>query len=263
MTNATAMTEAEDEFDMEVTFQPASTVFSGNATNVLPRRAIMGVMRSASERRRSRVQSQLSSTSSSIQNQAGLPIDESFQSVIMSLGSNQPGAAAYEAITNNIAQHYHHSSHHQQTRRERIPSPLRNKLVYQLRCAYCMQTVCTRAMRAILLADTKIELYSTDIPPVELHLAELDRFTNGCNCRIRETICTCCGNSLGYHVSQPCERCLEARNNGHFWMFYSETVWAYERSDPATGKPMYWAALSPMRELVEVTLPERYEMYCR
>lgn len=44
-------------------------------------------------------------------------------------------------------------------------STLRNKIVYALQCAYCQITVCRRAMKAILLADTKIELYSTDIPP--------------------------------------------------------------------------------------------------
>lgn len=44
---------------------------------------------------------------------------------------------------------------------ERI-SPL--KPVYRLLCKHCRNVVCTRGMRAILLADTDIELYSTDIP---------------------------------------------------------------------------------------------------
>ena len=41
-------------------------------------------------------------------------------------------------------------------------SPL--KPVYRLLCRHCKTIVCARGMRAILLADTKIELYSTDIP---------------------------------------------------------------------------------------------------
>lgn len=38
------------------------------------------------------------------------------------------------------------------------------KPVYKLLCRYCHNMVCARGMRAILLADTNIELYSTDIP---------------------------------------------------------------------------------------------------
>ncbi|KAI8622034.1 hypothetical protein BC830DRAFT_1091257, partial [Chytriomyces sp. MP71] len=29
----------------------------------------------------------------------------------------------------------------------------------------------------------------------------------------------CSGNVIGYHVTQPCEVCLDSCNNGHFWMF--------------------------------------------
>lgn len=135
-------------------------------------------------------------------------------------------------------------------------SPLRHKIVYQLRCKFCLRHACNRAMRAILLADTKVELYSTDIPPAKtINLSEEDRMTQGCNCRIRDTACTGCGNVLGYHVSQPCDRCLEAKNNGHFWMFYSETIHSYERPDPLSvdGKPLYWGSLSPMRETHLIT----------
>lgn len=38
------------------------------------------------------------------------------------------------------------------------------KPVYKLSCRHCHKLVCCRGMRAILLADSKIELYSTDIP---------------------------------------------------------------------------------------------------
>ncbi len=69
-------------------------------------------------------------------------------------------------------------------------SALRNKIVYRLQCLYCTTPVCERAMRAILLADTKIELYSTDIPPRALKTMDEDRLTQGCNCRIRDTVCT-------------------------------------------------------------------------
>lgn len=71
-----------------------------------------------------------------------------------------------------------------------VNSALRNKIVYRLNCLYCKTHVCDRAMRAILLADTKIELYSTDIPPRSLKTMDEDRLTQGCNCRIRDTVCT-------------------------------------------------------------------------
>lgn len=160
---------------------------------------------------------------------------------------------------------------HQQRRASAAPSgpsPLRNKIVYELECCYCQTHICGRAMRAILLADTKVELYSTDIPPCKLRLLDDDRMTQGCNCRIRDTACGTCGNVLGYHVSQPCEKCLEARNNGHFWMFYSDTVVPSERADPAgNGKPLYWGAINQASDLLDIggvsknTKP--YECFCR
>lgn len=70
-------------------------------------------------------------------------------------------------------------------------SPLRNKIVYELHCCYCQTHICGRAMRAILLADTKVELFSTDVPPSRLRLLDDDRMTQGCNCRIRDTACAC------------------------------------------------------------------------
>lgn len=47
---------------------------------------------------------------------------------------------------------------------------------------------------------------------------------------------------MGYHVSQPCEKCLGARNNGHFWMFYSEFVRSFEVIDAKNPerKPLLW-----------------------
>lgn len=119
-------------------------------------------------------------------------------------------------------------------------------------------------MRAILLADVKVELYSTDIPPTSCALLHEDRQTQGCNCRIRDAACTGCGCVLGYHVSQPCERCLEARNNGHFWMFYAEGVVGTERRTRVISNessregreveaPLYWNMLQPMVEEAPVS----------
>lgn len=203
--------------------------------------------------------------------------DEMFTSYIMQLanqppsGAGGPGAHAFEAITNSInASNRTAAAAAAGVGGRGGPSPLRNKIVYQLECAYCCQRVCHRAMKAILLADTKIELYSTDIPPAQLVLMDEDRMTQGCHCRIRDTVCVGCGNVLGYHVSQPCSRCLDAKNNGHFWMFYSETIRPAERLDERTGKKLCWGALSPMRDgeeslsyITRVGDGRLYEMYCR
>ena len=37
------------------------------------------------------------------------------------------------------------------------------------------------------------------------------------------------GNVVGYHVSKPCRSCLEAQNNGHYWMFYRQAILPYQR----------------------------------
>ncbi|KAI7855864.1 FAM72 protein-domain-containing protein [Circinella umbellata] len=108
-------------------------------------------------------------------------------------------------------------------------SPL--KPVYRLLCKHCRTIVCARGMRAILLADTKIELYSTDIPATSIQLMDKDYLTRTCHCRIRDVACRDCGNIIGYHVVAPCHQCLQAGNNGHFWMFHSDACQPQERKD--------------------------------
>ncbi|KAJ1534815.1 Protein fam72a, partial [Nowakowskiella sp. JEL0078] len=49
--------------------------------------------------------------------------------------------------------------------RTSVRPQFRSKIVCQLACKYCQVPVCRRGMKAILLADTNVELYSTDSPP--------------------------------------------------------------------------------------------------
>jgi ferredoxin len=100
-------------------------------------------------------------------------------------------------------------------------------------------------MRAILLGNTSVELFSTDRQPFGVALVDKDYCTKNCHCRIRDAACLGCGNVVGYHVTQPCDRCLEACNNGltmniekqiinatyvgHFWMFLSDAVRPVDR----------------------------------
>ncbi|KAK5829184.1 FAM72 protein-domain-containing protein, partial [Linnemannia elongata] len=110
-----------------------------------------------------------------------------------------------------------------------LPSATNSKTVCRMDCRYCSAVVCLRGMKAMLLADTSVELYSTDHPPGSVQLIDKDYTTSNCKCKIRDVACRVCGNVIGYHITQPCQQCLKAPNNGHFWMFHTEGVVGQER----------------------------------
>lgn len=60
-------------------------------------------------------------------------------------------------------QQQRHTLHQQPPRDFANAYPM--KPVYKLSCKHCCNVICARGMKAILLADTSIELYSTDTPP--------------------------------------------------------------------------------------------------
>ncbi|KAH6577084.1 hypothetical protein BASA50_000047 [Batrachochytrium salamandrivorans] len=119
----------------------------------------------------------------------------------------------------------------------------RSKIVYVLSCGHCSGQVCQRGMKAILLADTNIELFSTDSTPYGIQLVNDDYQTRNCLCRIRDVACLGCGNVIGYHVTQPCEPCMDACNNGHFWMFHVTEVNSDERSTGKGAHPLVWSQI--------------------
>ncbi|KAI9204797.1 FAM72 protein-domain-containing protein [Polychytrium aggregatum] len=152
------------------------------------------------------------------------------------------------------------SSQRSSARHASVRPQFRSKVVCQLHCTHCNVGVCRRGMKAILLADTNIELFSTDTPPYGVQLVNDDYVTRNCQCRIKDAACLGCGNVVGYHVSQPCEACLDACNNGHFWMFHMGEVVSKERLDGTGSKPLLWANLPyPERDAIR----ERYESLCR
>ncbi|PIA15398.1 hypothetical protein COEREDRAFT_74847 [Coemansia reversa NRRL 1564] len=109
------------------------------------------------------------------------------------------------------------------------PRQSRSKSACRLYCRYCHNNVCLKGMRALLLADNRIELFSTDMPPMlRIQLVGADYTTRSCRCNIRNVACLGCGNEVGYHITQPCTECLKACNNGHFWMFLTENVYPIE-----------------------------------
>ncbi|CAG8647242.1 2884_t:CDS:2 [Acaulospora morrowiae] len=141
----------------------------------------------------------------------------------------------------------------------------RSKAVCKLNCAHCESRVCVRGMKAMLLADTSIELFSTDVPPLPyvVQLVGEDYMTKNCQCKIRDVACLTCGNVLGYHITQPCQQCMEACNNGHLWMFHTEEVASEERKDH-DGRTLLWAYLPHAEKDLEVVdTDDDYEHCCR
>ncbi|KAJ3335847.1 Protein fam72a [Gonapodya sp. JEL0774] len=106
-------------------------------------------------------------------------------------------------------------------------------------------------MKAILLADTTVELYSTDSPPFGVQLVGDDYTTRNCYCRIRDVGCVGCGNVVGYHVTQP-------------WMFHTSEVRSSERLDPTGKQILTWAHLPRVeRDVGNRRALGRYEEVCR
>ncbi|CAK8698582.1 protein FAM72A-like [Clavelina lepadiformis] len=120
----------------------------------------------------------------------------------------------------------------------------RHKDVYVLWCVYCDNELSDRTMKAILLADIKVDLYSTDLPPKPA-VDVIGRYytTDTCSCQIRDMACTKCGNPVGYHVVLPCANCLESCNNGHFWIFHQHTTKAIQRLNREGSNVLTWGAM--------------------
>ncbi|KAJ8258282.1 hypothetical protein COCON_G00172940 [Conger conger] len=123
-------------------------------------------------------------------------------------------------------------------------SNFKNKCVSEVSCIYCDSLLCTRGMKAVLLADTEIELYSTDIPPNRtVDFVASCYSTDSCKCKLRDIACLKCGNVVGYHVVAPCKPCLLSCNNGHFWMFNSDSVSTVNRLDSSGLNLLLWGDL--------------------
>ncbi|KAJ1561040.1 Protein fam72a [Nowakowskiella sp. JEL0078] len=126
-----------------------------------------------------------------------------------------------------------------------IHPQFRSKTVCKLFCKACGELMCRRGMKAILLGNAKVELFSTDVPPNGVQL--------NCECQIKDAACLGCGSAVGYHVTQPCGKCLESCNNGtgHFWMFHADSVICSERMDTNGTKLLRWSGLPCAEEDIE------------
>ncbi|XP_065176359.1 protein FAM72A-like [Sycon ciliatum] len=132
------------------------------------------------------------------------------------------------------------------------------KHVIQLQCKVCENFICYRGMRAILLADMSVELFSTDLPPYQaVELVGRDYSTANCECRIRDVACGACGERVGYHVTLPCQCCLSSNNNGHFWMFHSDASLPSPRTDQRGEIRYNWTNLPSVSDDPTVNPPSQ------
>ncbi|TKC47623.1 hypothetical protein EI555_012447, partial [Monodon monoceros] len=116
-------------------------------------------------------------------------------------------------------------------------------------CKFCKQVLSSRGMKAVLLADTEIDLFSTDIPPTNaVDFIGRCYFTEICKCKLKDIACLKCGNIVGYHVIVPCCSCLLSCNNGHFWMFHSQAVYGINRLDSTGVNFLLWGNLPEVEE---------------
>ncbi|KAK9761027.1 hypothetical protein K7432_014398 [Basidiobolus ranarum] len=126
------------------------------------------------------------------------------------------------------------------------------KPVFILDCRFCQNIFCERGMKAVLLADCKVELYSTDMVPSRAQGIGPEYLTEKCGCSIRDVACLDCGNVVGYNVTLACPSCLSDYNNGHYWIFHSTTVKSTERLS-LERMPMLWGAVKAPELDLELT----------
>ncbi|KAM3933271.1 protein FAM72A [Leptodactylus fuscus] len=148
-----------------------------------------------------------------------------------------------------------------------VASIFKEKQVSVLHCRFCKQVLCTRGMKAELLAGTDQEMFSTDIPPTDyVDFVGSCYLFEACRCKLKNVACLRCGNEVGYHVVAPCQPCLLSCNNGHLWMFHSQYVYNINRMDKSGMYILLWKDLPDTDEKQEdlVSLHEdEQEIYLR
>ncbi|XP_050413191.1 protein FAM72A [Patella vulgata] len=133
--------------------------------------------------------------------------------------------------------------------KDELHPAFRKKIVYNLDCNACGMTLCRRGMRAFLLSDTKIKLFSTDIPEFgAVEVVPQMLLVEKCACKQQDVACLGCGNVVGYHVALPCRKCLVSCNNGHLWMFESQSVSSIERFDSDDEGFLVWGNLKSVED---------------
>lgn len=105
-----------------------------------------------------------------------------------------------------------------------------NEKIYSLSCKECNKTLVKYSLKSCLLTDYSINFYSTNV--ISNKISTVNGFYKAftCKCRVTDVACINCGAIIGYHIMQPCVKCLSSKNNGHLWMFYENLVCATDNT---------------------------------
>lgn len=136
---------------------------------------------------------------------------------------------------------------------QQVQAPQSHK-VWILDCKSCGTFLTNRGMKAVLLLRPNVPLYSTDALPTNCSAfssisdtpvsppSSITESMRTCECLTQTLCCHGCGNTVGYMIVIPCQRCtssMSASNrstNGHRFVFHSFEVTASERHY-ITGEP--------------------------
>ena len=87
--------------------------------------------------------------------------------------------------------------------------------VMSLTCRQCHARLTERGMEVFLVANPASSLFSTDIPTDNLCEGEPKPIPS-CACVAVSVLCCHCSQTVGYHVTRPCDLCSLGGHNGHF-----------------------------------------------
>lgn len=145
--------------------------------------------------------------------------------------------------------------HHPQPIHVPPPPPTLAHKVWILDCRSCKTFLTNRGMKAVLLLRPNVPLYSTDALPANCSAYSTAPeglspssfppsrdLIRTCECLTQTLCCHGCGNTVGYMIVIPCQRCtssMSASNratNGHRFVFHSSEICASERHH-VVGEP--------------------------
>ncbi len=95
---------------------------------------------------------------------------------------------------------------------------------FVVRCTECDSVLSDAGYRSTLLSDHYVNVYSTNSFSSAIVCVYEPYTSKKCRCMIKDIACVDCGLVVGYHVEQPCKKCLGEENNGHMWMFCEEKI---------------------------------------
>ncbi|KAI8872305.1 hypothetical protein GQ42DRAFT_103692, partial [Ramicandelaber brevisporus] len=102
--------------------------------------------------------------------------------------------------------------------------------VLTISCTHCRLTLSFRGMEAVLVTQPVTRCYSTDING---YGRRHSYGPGSCECLIQSMACYGCGNTVGYYIQRPCQRCVQRRLRTrayfHLWVFNSADTEAEQR----------------------------------